>query len=452
MNSSALKLRRRTFARVLGLGIAAPLAAKMAWMAGAQPGERPVRLMIFYVPHGWPIEHVDPGGDGNNLFSDNSVLSPLAPHSDLVTVVRGIGMNDNASNHAAIRATLTGFADGGSGDSIDRVVADALGVQAHVLGAVPYPAGAGFHSDAFLVKHGTWVRPTESPVDAAEDLLGDLGPSTPPSEPGGEAEFRRQALQLTERELEQVHDAVKGLTKEEDKLALHLESVRSLAAGGGGPSLVTCDESPTLPAVDAVAGLDPLDPANFGLMLDGHLEVAAASLACGTAQVLTLQNMWVNADVAFDFQGGPGIPKGHHDPISHSWDSAGRTEFATCQRWFYERLVAKLVSTLAATPDPSDPGTDHSVLDNTLIYVCSEVSDGANHNSDASEVWLDGAPYSNYLPALLIGGAGGAIKTGQSISVDRTNLDMLGTIAAAAGAPGVSLGGQTPSIIEEVMA
>lgn len=452
MNRSVLKLRRRTFARALGLGIAAPLAARMAWMAGAQPGDRPVRLMIVYIPHGWPIEHVDPAGDGAGLFDDGRVLAPLAPHADRVTVVRGIGMNDGANNHAAIRATLTGWNEGGSGDSIDRVIADALGVQAHVLGAVPYSAGAGFNQDGFLVKHGTWVRPTEDPAKAFEDLLGDLGPTTPPDAPGGDAEFRRLALELTERELEDLQGAVAGLTKEEDKLNLHLESVRSLAAGGGGPNLVMCDETPSLPAVDAAAGLDPLDPGNFGAMLDAHLEISAAALSCGTAQVITLQNMWANANVPFDFPGGPGIAKGHHEPLSHSWDAAGREEFAVAQGWMYQRLVDKLISVLAATPDPSDPGTSNTVLDNTLVYVCSEVSDGANHNSDYSELWLDGQTYDNYLPALLIGGSGGAIKTGQTITVDRHNLDLLGTLAAAVGVPGISLGGQAASVIEEVLA
>ncbi len=436
----------------MGLGLAAPVASKVAWMAQAAPGDRPVRLMIFYVPHGWPIEHVDPGGNGDNLFGEASVLSPLAPYAGATTVVRGIGMNDGASNHGAIRATLTGFSEGGSGDSIDRVIADGLGVQAHVLGAVPYSAGSGFNVDSFLVKHGTWVRPTESPVEAADTLLGSLGGGSQEPDEVGDAEFRRLAMELTERELEDLHTKVKGLTNEENKLSLHLEAVRSIKAGGSGPNLVSCDERPVLPAVDALGGADVLDPANFGRVLDAHLEVAAASLVCGTAQVLTLQNMWVNADVPFNFAGGPGIAKGHHDPISHSWDAAGRTEFATCQRWFYERLVDKLITTLAETPDPSDADAGHSVLDNTLIYVCSEVSDGANHNSDASEVWIDGQGYGNYLPALLIGGAGGTLAGGEQITVQRTNVELLATIAAAMGVDSVQLGGQTPDLIQEVLA
>lgn len=448
-------MRRRTFLRLVGLGAAAPLAAQMASWVHADPGDRPVRLMVFYLPHGWPIEHVDPGGRGSGYFGGN-VLSPLAAHQDQVTVVRGVGMHDGATNHAAISATLTGFGGGGEDDSVDRRIAERLGVQAHVLGTVPYASFAGFSADSFLVKHGgTWVRPTENPVDAAETLLGSLGGGAEPDPGDGasEADFRRQALALTERELETLHGAVSDLTHEETKLSLHLEAVRALRAGGGGPNLVTCDERPVLPAVDAMMGLDALDPANFGRVLDGHLEVIAASLICGTAQVVTLQNMYVNGQVPFDFAGGPGIAKGHHDPISHSWDAAGRTEFATCQRWFFERLVEKLVAPLADTPDPSDTDPNRSVLDNTLIYCCSEISDGANHNSDASQVWIDGAPHDSYLPQVLIGGGGGAIRSGEVIDVSgRNNLEMLATLGAAMGVDGLQLGGQTPDLVQEVLA
>ena len=103
---------------------------------------------------------------------------------------------------------------------------------------------------------------------------------------------------------------------------------------------------------------------------------------------------------------------------------AGRAEFATCQRWFYERLAAKLL-TLLDQPDPLDPS--NTVLNNSLIYVCSEISDGANHNSDFSDVWLDGTPHESYLPAVLIGNASGAIAHREVLTAPRSHLDMLAT-------------------------
>ncbi len=448
--AAEVRLRRRTLLRALGLGIAAPIAMQLARFADAEPSPRPVRLLTIYLPHGWPIEHVGPFGVGADLLAGSTVLAPLSPWAAQTTIVRGLAMNAGATNHAAIRATLTGFPEGGDVDSIDATIADALGVTAHVLGVVPYDAGAGFGVDSFLVKHGTWVRPTEDPRAAADALFAGLQGAQSPPEPS-DAALRQRALALTERELEAMHDALTDLTTEQTKLALHLEAVRHLQAGGGGgdTSLLSCDERPALPAVDATAGVDVLAPANLGLVLDGHLEAIAAALVCGSARVATLQAMYVNAGIPFGFPGGPGIAKGHHDPVSHSWDAAGRSEFATCQRWFFERIAAKLLATLDQ-PDPADTDPTHTVLDNTLVYVCSEVSDGANHNSDASEVWLDGTPHPTSLPAVLLGGASGWLGSGRVVDVTATNLDMLATLAAAMGVELTAIGGQSVRILEEL--
>src|SRR5258708_5445463 len=112
---SLRKLRRRTFLAALGLGIGVPLATKMARLAGAAPGPRPPRLLTIFIPHGFPVEHFDPTtGNGDFNLNANGIggLSPLAPYQQLVTMVRGLGMADGATNHPAIRAALTGANEG----------------------------------------------------------------------------------------------------------------------------------------------------------------------------------------------------------------------------------------------------------------------------------------------------------------------------------------------------
>lgn len=454
MHRSQHRLMRRTFLTALGLGIAAPLAARMSRLAVAAPGDRPKRLFIFYIPHGMPPEHVQPYGEGDAFLQGSTVLAPLAPYRSRVAVVRGISMNDGISNHVAIRATLTGFAEGNGSDSIDRLIASGMGVTPHVLGAIPYDKGAGFYSDCYLVKHGSWVRPIESPVEAAAELFQGVGPAPMPGL--DESKFRAATLALTEAELEAMQSAVTGLTREENKLALHLDAVRNLKAKASGegppPPMVSCDTKPALPAVDAVAGLDPLNQSYFGKIVDAHLEASAHAFVCGSARVITLQNMWVNSGLNFGFEGGPGIAKGHHDPVSHSWDGPGRAEFAQCQRWFFERLVAKFLTVLDQ-PDPLDlEDPTRSVLDNTLVYVCSEVSDGANHNSDHSDIWLDGQPWDSSLPAILIGGGGGYLKGQQVVQVERNHTDVLATLADAMDVPLATIGGQSVSVIQELKA
>ena len=260
-------------------------------------------------------------------------------------------------------------------------------MTAHAIGVVPYSSGAGFGSDSFLIKHGDWVSPTASPDTAAQALLQGIGgPATPTTPVVDESAFRQEALSLTEKELENLQKAVTGLSSEQSKLQVHLDAVRKLKTAAMNPSVAmatSCSMKPSLPAVDAARGLKPLDQTNFGKLLDAQLEASATAILCNSARVITLQNMWVNSDLNFGFAGGPGVAKGHHDPVSHSWDTAGRDDFRKCQRWFYERLAAKFLTPLNVK-DPSDP--DHTVLDNTLVFVCSEISDGANHNSDASQI------------------------------------------------------------------
>jgi len=432
------RLARRFFLSALGLGLSLPLAYSSARLAVAQTTPRPRRLFLYYLPHGAPAEHFDPTASGGTFDFDlggQGVLGPLAPYAKQVTVLRGISMN-GASNHAAIRTMLTGNPEGNDSDSIDGLIAEKLMTTPYVLGAVPYAKGSGFTSDSFLVKHGSWVRPEEDPSRAADALFQSLGAGS--GMPNPAVEFRAAALSLTEKELTRLQAVTKDLTDEQTKLAIHLDAIRQLKESGTSAMPISCDKRPELPALAALAGADVLDPTQLGKVLDAQLEVAAHALLCGTASVITLQNMYVNADLNMGFPGGPGIPKGHHEPVSHSWDAPGRAEFALVQRWFYGRLAEKLLATLNQT-DPQDP--EHTVLDNSLVAVLSEVSDGANHNSDASPVWIGGVETPTSLPIVLIGGAGGYLKpAGGILKVSAMHTDLLATFAAAMGAPVASMG------------
>jgi hypothetical protein len=441
------RLRRRTFLELIAGGLSFSVAALASRRLLAGPDEsRPGRLLVFYLPHGMPVEHVEPLLPGGGL-DESPIWSVLAEHNDVASILRGISMSDGATNHAAIRAMMTGVNEGGMEDSIDKKIADGLGVPAHVLGALPYSVASGFSVDSHLVRHGTWVRPTEDPAEAVSDLFAGVGQD--PDMPDPNIAFRQAALGLSEGELERLSTRLGGLSSEKSKIDLHLEALRGLIEGGASGGLEpTCDGVPGLPSVAALAGLDVMDQANFAKVLDGHLEAAAQAFICGSARVVTLQNLWVNSDLNMAFEGGPGVPKGHHEPISHSWDAAGRAEFADVQRWFLSRLNERFLKVLAAVNDPIDP--TNRVLDNTLVWICSEVSDGANHHSDTSSMWIDGTEMPTYLPNALIGGASGCLAPGV-VDVTREHADVLATVAAMMGVPVDTIGGKAVTPIEEVM-
>ncbi|WP_437670061.1 DUF1552 domain-containing protein [Sorangium sp. So ce131] len=440
------------FLKALGIGVAAPLAFRMSNLAMAEPSSAPVRLFIYFVPHGMPMEFAEPYGSGADFLKGSTVLSPLAPFGKYINVCRGLGIN-GFGNHEAVSGVLTGVKDGAGADSIDHTIAQALGVDAYNLGANPYPRnqdGTGFDKNSYLIRHGgVWVRPTEDPAAAAADMLGAVGGG---QQGGGapeadETAFRNEALGLTERQLERMQGALSGLTKEQNKLGVHLESVRALKAAGDRPVVNGCATRPALPALDALAGKSVFDQANLRGVIDAHLEVAATAMVCGTARVVTMQNLWVNCDLPMSFAGGPGSSNPYHGATSHSRDAAGRMEFASIQSWFFSRLAEKML-TILDQPDPLDPG--NTVLHNSLIYVCSEIGDGADHNSDVHDVYLGTGIVHSYLPAILIGNGGGRLASQRVVDVDTYHVDMLATLGDVMGVPLNKIGGQDAKPIQEL--
>src|SRR5262249_11962026 len=118
-------------------------------------------------------------------------------------------------------------------------------------------------------------------------------------------------------------------------------------------------------------------------------------------------------------------------------------------KWFWTQLVTKVIMPLAMNDDPAAPGT--KILDNTLIYVMSEIADGQDHNR-VSEILYPQTPDS--LPLGTIGKAAGAITAGQAVqspaaakdsagTVNRPAADLYLTIAKAMGAPNATFPGQT---------
>jgi hypothetical protein len=423
------ELARRSFLKAISLGIAAPLAFRASRLAIAAPGPRPLRMLFFYIPHGMPMEHFNPMGTPDNFtftMTGESVLAPLEPYKRYVNIMRGLEYK-GINNHPAIRWTLTGNEN--AAISIDRAIAKGMNTQPVSLGVIPFQNYWG--SDMYLVKDGTWIRPEPSPVAAADRIFPPMDGMMMSSD----LEFRRSALGLTEREIDRLMKANAALTREQSKLQIHLEAVRSLKSGGMG-NTNSCMGQPTLPTVAALRAskANVLETNNLPQVLDGQLELAAQAMICGAARVLTIQNLWATSDVNFGFMG---ISKNHHDPASHSWDAAGRAEFARIQRYYYQHLVDKLVRTLAMAPDALDttaPG--RMVLDNTLIYVFSEIADGADHNSNKGTVWLNGKPNTSYIPLLTIGGGAGAIKTGRIFDFEnRSHGDLLYTLSEIAGVP-----------------
>jgi hypothetical protein len=137
--------------------------------------------------------------------------------------------------------------------------------------------------------------------------------------------------------------------------------------------------------------------------------------------------MWGNSSNGrpHDFIDAPG---GHHD-ISHYGGNADSIARLRRIDYWWARRFAELLIRLEGLPD-SDGRT---VLDNTLVFQSSDISDGDSHNHDD-------------MPVILAGGAAG-FAMGQHLELkDRWFGDLFLTIGQAFGLDLKSFGehGTTP--------
>jgi hypothetical protein len=476
-------MQRRVFLRAAALGLAAPAALQLSRLALAQSGAAPKRLFIFHMPHGVPHLHYNPKVMGSDLtqftLSDSnvSILGPLEPYKKYVNVYQGFSYPEGGGPHFDAVHFLTDSADVTDTSprlSFDHAIAQKLNVKPLTLGASAQPLGSiQPYSKVFWDGTG-YVEAEKNPVKAADKVFGGL---SAPSGPNPDQEARKAILSLTAGEIESLQKDVLGLTSEHNKLQAHLDAVLALREGKGTSGMLSCTTAPKLPSVEQIRALNMPDEtaqgtpnwylgdyqgdnANFPLLLAAQLELSAQAIACNAAQIVTLQAMFSTSQQNFGFMG---ISRPHHLGISHVGPDMNVTmpsdpmvtDFGKAQRWFTEQLVKYVVEPLAMMDDPAAPGT--KVLDNTIIYLTSEIADGQWHNLTSGDIpsYHPGdMPFvRQYLPLVTIGGGAGALKTQRIVrnAMDRPAADLYLTLAQAMGAPLTSFGAST-GVVQEVLA
>jgi len=479
-------IQRRLFLRAAALGLAAPAALNLSRLAVAAPAAAPKRMLIFHMPHGVPNIHYNPKVTGSDLTQFTlklpqgfqSILGGLEPYKQYVNVYQGFkypnegggGPHVNAVNFLTNSKDLVGNAPR---LSIDHAIGQKLGVKPLNLGASARPLGAVTVYPKVFWDGTGFIEAEKNPVKAADAVFGGL---KAPTSVNPDLEAREALLKLTEGEVQGLQQELSALTSEQSKLKSHLDALLALHSGSSGGGALSCTAAPSLPNVEKIRALNMPDVTpegtpnwylgdyvgdnqNFPLILAAQMEVAAQAIACNASPIVTLQAMFSTSAMNFKFMG---IAKPHHNDISHNGPEMNPemasnplvTDFAIAQRWFIDQIVEGLVKPLLVD-DPAAPGS--KIIDNTIIYVCSEIGDGQNHTlktEDYPNYHPAPQPYTSaYLPLITIGGGGGALKTGRIVrnAVDRPATDLYLTLAQAMNAPLLSFGDST-GVIQEVLA
>jgi hypothetical protein len=377
--------------------------------------------------------------------------------------VRGIDVQ-GSFNHMAVRSMFTGAAvpDYLSPDptvkSVDQVMADHVAATGPTklrslhLGVIPADSIQLYQ----LYGRSTFFfspRPVDyeaNPVSAFDRTFrGASGrpapaPAPTPSVPGqppapapaAPRSFENEVLDISEAELADLGNRLRGSTRELGKLEQHREALRALRPAPepgvmppGGPMI----PNPMMPSAppptpmgpvagctaDALASVEKLrsvlqgnDAAayrhqHFSDIFDAQIDILSRAVVCGLTRVATIQAGSADGNVTDPV--GPGYP--HHNTSHGNQDI-----FAQCQR-FYATKFQRLLRALDV-PDPLDPGK--TVLHNSLVLLMSECMPVGHE--------------SNSVPVLLAGRAGGALKSGSYVDLrSASNKTLMQTVLQLCG-------------------
>ena len=351
----------------------------------------PKRFGLYFWGNGSVPKYWTPEKEGLD-WELSPLLKPLEAHRSRLTIVSGMRVNiPNIEPHFA---TAAGILSGRpilrtdqnvtfSGPSIDQVIAQVVGQETR-FASLEY----GAHSGSGLSYNGPNSQnpPETSPIAFFERVFGGSFKL-----PGSDAKvdptiaLRRSVLDSV---MDQIKDVRAQVGKDDQKrLDQHFDGVRAMEKRlakleEDPPNLAAC-ALPTKPEAEYpdLEGRPQLFEKNKALA-----EIAAMAMACDQTRVISNFLTHPVTNVLF-----PGASAGHHE-LTHNepGDQPEVVAITTqCMQMFAHQLDA-----LAKVQEGAG-----SLLDHMVMMATTDVSFAKTHSPDD-------------FPIALVGGCGGALKTG----------------------------------------
>jgi hypothetical protein len=370
-------------------------------------------LLFFSQPNGLHLDDWWASGSGNLTLG--SSLQPLQNYASQIVYFDKLHVihHDSQGHENGVKAGLCGNMDG-SNRSIDvelhEWIKQSVPAHRHIYSGVGLPSTVSDHQYVSFSGPGQVnTSLINSPKAQWESVFGNV--DTDPGPDKSIIDVHRAELQDLQARLGAV---------EQKKLDRHLESLRDVE-NRLGLSIGDCSVM-TQPSVDIYQTNDAhIVPEAMDLQMD----IIFQAMACGLSRVATLQFGFHTTDMNVKFPGSemeanPSSRREYHG-ASHDQDGSILSQM---KKWEMMKL-ARFLEQLANTPEP-DSSCDGSMLDNTIVYVFSEVGNGPAHDYQDCR-------------HLLIGGAGGAWSTGRVLNAgeNRHSRNLVG-IAHAMGHTGIS--------------
>jgi hypothetical protein len=395
MTMPRTRLSRRLFLGGAATAISLPFFESLAARdAVGQAATAPQRFLAFFAPNGFDMADWRPTGTGQELVL-GPMMASLEPVKDQLLVLSGLqnekqdrAMGDHCGG---IGSFLTGRtvifdAERMDGPSIDQLLAEQIGTQTK-LKSLELSGEQGFADGScdsgYRCAVGNHISFDASGVPLpklfdAQVIFDRLFQGVDPGASVADAERRRAARKSVLDAVLGQASTLSGKLSAGDKLKLdeYLNAVRDVesrieTAGGG----VAC-----------VPPVRPESAMQDSVRAQVLTEMMALAFQCDVTRVISLMwgNMTSNRNYAF-----LGAAGGHHDISHHGGNADAIAKLKTIGKWEIDQLAA-LLTRLKGMQDVDG----RTVLDNTLVFFSSDISDGDAHNHDD-------------MPVLLAGGAAG---------------------------------------------
>ena len=394
----AWQLSRRTMLRGLGVGMALPwMESSRVW--GDQPQGRepsstaPTRMAILFSGCGYHRTEWWAKGQGPEMEL-GKVLHPLNDFRDRMVFIRGLYNAEALKGN--IHSSQTGnllsgapLAAGGtiqSGTSVDQVVAQRIGHQTKlpslVLGCEKANPSVHKNYSMLYSSHISWSSPTTPtplevyPALAFDQLFKDKASkgdrSVLDAVLADAKDFRRGISRLDQQKLDEYLNSVREVEQRIERAGKRGE------LQGWRPTLT----KPDMPRPKDGYPQDIVE--HMKLMSD----ILVLAFQTDTTRVCTLKLNNDHGTLRFPHLG---VDYMIHHLLSHS----DTEDWLKVNQFFLEQMAY-----IARRMDAIQEG-ERSLLDNSMIMLCSSMLNG---HHDASQ-----------LPVVMLGGAGGHLKGGQNL-------------------------------------
>jgi hypothetical protein len=388
-------MSRRTMLRGLGVSIALPwLESLPVWgneLPNGSVGEAPVRMAVLFAGNGFNSKEWWAKGEGKTMQL-GKVLQPLEPFKEKLLLIRGLynaeagkgGIHPAMTGNLLTGAPLEGGGGIRSGISMDQMVAQHIGDQTKVpslvLGCEASISAVHVGYSMIYSSHISWDSPTAAtpleiyPALAFDRLFRDESAA-------GDA----SVLDLVTQDSQDLSSKVSYSDRR--KLDEYLTSVREVEKRiqQAGKDRRLQGWRPTLAKPNQPRPADGI-PQDIDQHMRLMCDILVLAFQTDTTRICTLKLNNDHSSLRF--------PNLHIDyMIHHLLSHTDGDDYMKVNQFFVQQL-AYIAGKLNAIQEGS-----RTALENSMVMMCSSMLHGGH---DCSQ-----------LPVVMLGNAGGRIKTGR---------------------------------------